>query len=122
MTAVCRKRPKINVVEKIRKDCEQEKENPLEAYRLNHSNNRENYKREKSMPLTIDDLRKIKKENPHAIPYYKYCSENRDIYKKMFEVLDNEMKLEIYGDSAGVLKALELIRGIDGIDWHLENK
>lgn len=81
-----------------------------------------NMKREKNMLLTIDDLRKIKKENPHAVPYYKYCSENRDVYKKMFEVLDNEMKLEIFGDSAGVLKALELIRGIDGIDWHLENK
>lgn len=122
MACVCRKQPKISLEEMILRDYEQSKENPLEAYRLNHSNNRESYKREKNMLLTIDDLRKIKKENPHAIPYYKYCSENRDVYKKMFEVLDNEMKLEISGDSAGVLKALELIRGIDGIDWHLENK
>ena len=122
MAVVCRKRPKTSLEEMILRDHEQSRENPLEAYRLNHSNNRENYKREKSMPLTIDDLRKIKKENPHAIPYYKYCSKNRDIYKKMFEILDNEMKLEVSGDSAGVLKALELIRGIDGIDWHLENK
>ena len=118
----CRKRPKMSVEEMMLSDYEQRKENQLKAYRLNHSNNRENYKMEKSMLLTIDDLRKIKKENPHAIPYYKYCSENRDVYKKMFEVLDNEIKLEISGDSAGVLKALELIRGIDGIDWHLENR
>ena len=74
------------------------------------------------MPLTIDDLREVKKTNPVAVTYYKCASENRELYKEMFKILDEEMTLSISGDSAGVLKALELIRGINGISWHLENK